>query len=65
MSAPVSTRTAEIVELVEQLQALQQRADGIVRQQHDLKQQLDMAVDKARELRQAVVEAQNDLGGEG
>jgi hypothetical protein len=43
---------------------VQAKADMLALEQHDLKEQLETAVEKAHELHQIMLEERNDLGGE-
>jgi uncharacterized coiled-coil DUF342 family protein len=58
-------KTATVVDLIERLRNIQEKADYLATEQHKLKQQLVAAVEKAHELHQKILEARNDLGGEG
>ncbi len=55
----------EIFDLIKRLQQMQEKAEALAEQQHELKQQLKTAEEKARELHQKLRIEQSDLGGEG
>ncbi len=56
---------AEVFDLVKKLQQLQEKSEALATYQHDLKEQLKTAEQKARELHQKITEGRNDVGGEG
>jgi uncharacterized coiled-coil DUF342 family protein len=58
-------KTARVVDLIDQLRTIQEKADDLATEQNKLKQQLVAAVDKAHELHQKILEERNDLGGQG
>ncbi len=57
-------KDAEIIVLMEDLRAMQEKALELANQQLDLTKQLEAALKKARELHQKAVVARNDVGGE-
>jgi uncharacterized coiled-coil DUF342 family protein len=58
-------KTATVVDLIDQLRNIQEKADDLATEQHTLKQQLATAVEKAHELHQKILEETNELGGQG
>jgi seryl-tRNA synthetase len=57
-------KDASIIDLIERLRQVKAKADKLAAEQHELKQELETAIDKAHELRQQMLEERNDLGGE-
>ena len=58
-------KDAEILDLIDRLRKMKEKADNLATEQHTLKRQLTTAVEKAHELHQKILEDRNDLGGEG
>lgn len=55
----------EVFDLVKQLQQLQEKAEALAAYQHELRDQLVTAEQKARELHQRITEGRRDVGGQG
>jgi uncharacterized coiled-coil DUF342 family protein len=58
-------KIATVEDLVDRLRTIQAKADELATEQHQLKQQLVVAVQKAHELHQKILEETNEIGGEG
>jgi hypothetical protein len=55
---------AEVFDLINRLRQLQGKAEAVAAHQHDLRDQLKVAEEKARELHQKILDDQFDVGGE-
>jgi predicted nucleic acid-binding Zn-ribbon protein len=56
---------SEVFDLIKRLQQLQEKAEALAAHQHDLREQLKTAEQKARALHQKILEEQSGTGGEG
>ena len=56
---------SQVFDLIKRLQQLQEKAEALAAHQHDLREQLKVAEEKARALHQKILEEQSDIGGEG
>lgn len=63
-SAAPPLKEAEIIVLMEDLRAMQEKAIELAAQQLELTKQLEVALKKARELHQQAKVERNDVGGE-
>ncbi|MBI3860419.1 MAG: hypothetical protein HY290_00835 [Planctomycetia bacterium] len=57
-------KDAEIIDLVERLRIMQEKANALATQQLELTQQLEAAFKKAHDLHEQILREQNDTGGE-
>ena len=64
-SVPHRMKDAEIIDLIERMRQMQEKANALAVKQLELMQQLETAFKTARELHQNVLADQNDVGGEG
>jgi hypothetical protein len=55
---------SQVFDLIKRLQQLQEKAEALAVHQHDLREQLKVAEEKARALHQKILEEQSDIGGE-
>lgn len=55
---------SEVFDLIKRLRQMQEKAEALATHQHDLKEQLKAAEEKAREVHQRILEEENDVGGE-
>ena len=62
---PRPMKDAEIIDLIEHLRNMQEKANTLALEQLKLTQQLETAFKKARELHRKILQEQNDVGGEG
>jgi len=58
-------KDAEIIDLIEHLRQMQEKANGLALHQLELTKQLEAAFKNARALHRIILADQNDLGGEG
>ena len=57
-------KDAEVIDLIEHLRQMQEKANALAIQQLELTKQLETAFKKARALHRVFVADQNDIGGE-
>lgn len=57
-------KDAEIIDLIEKLRLMQEKANVLASQQLEMTQHLEYAFKKARELHEQILQEQTDTGGE-
>jgi hypothetical protein len=57
-------KDAEIIDLIEKLRIMQEKANALAIDQLELTQHLESAFKKARELHEEILKEQTDTGGE-
>jgi hypothetical protein len=62
---PRRMKDAEIIDLIERLRQMQEKANALASQQLELTLRIETAFKLARELHQNVLADQHDVGGEG